>query len=200
MLEFLELNEIRYKKNAPEIFGNAFLAFSRLFIYWNERALEGTTDQDAGAQIRDGIKSVSRWGICPEVVWQYRNSNLYIAPPQVAYGLAAKHRIQTYAKISNMNAAKTCLASGYPFVFGFTVFQSFESDEVAATGIVPLPTDSDQAVGGHAVMACGYDDKSQMVIVRNSWGPNWGDGGYFYIPYNYIFNQSLADDMWTVRR
>jgi C1A family cysteine protease len=94
---------------------------------------------------------------------------------------------------------KGCLASGFPFVFGFTVYTSFESEEVAHTGIVPMPSEGEQALGGHAVVAVGYNDASKRFIVRNSWGVQWGQKGYFEIPYEYLINSDLADDFWTIK-
>ena len=91
---------------------------------------------------------------------------------------------------------KGCLASGYPFVFGFTVYESFESDQVAQTGHVPMPQAGEQVVGGHAVLAVGYDDSNQWFIVRNSWGPNWGMQGYFTMPYLYLLDPNLSGDFW----
>jgi len=98
-----------------------------------------------------------------------------------------------------LNTLKGCLASGYPFVLGITVYETFESDDVAKTGTVPLPKAKEKVVGGHAVLAVGYNDKTQQFIVRNSWGPKWGLRGYFMIPYGYLTNTNLADDFWTIR-
>jgi C1A family cysteine protease len=94
---------------------------------------------------------------------------------------------------------KGCLAAGFPFVFGFTVYESFESDEVAASGVVNMPGLLEQVVGGHAVMACGYSDGQERFIVRNSWGEDWGQAGYFTIPYVYLLSKNLSSDFWTLR-
>jgi C1A family cysteine protease len=91
---------------------------------------------------------------------------------------------------------KRALALGYPVIFGFTVYESFESEAVANTGRVPMPDPSEDLLGGHAVLAIGYT--SEHVIVRNSWGGNWGDGGYFYMPWAYLLDRNLADDLWLI--
>ncbi len=172
---------------------------SRLFIYYNERAIEGTVSSDAGAQIRDGIKSVAQWGDCPETEWPYVTSQFAVQPPQSCYDDASKHLALVYEGVNqDLNDLRGCLAAGFPFVFGFTVYSSFESDYVARTGQVPMPHWFERAIGGHAVMAVGYDDASSTFTVRNSWGPGWGDGGYFYFPYAYM-TSALSSDFWTIR-
>ncbi len=173
---------------------------SRLFIYYNERVLEGTVDSDSGAQIRDGIKSVARQGICPESLWPYKIAKFKIRPPEKCYVEALQHRVVLYQRLVPMlNQLRGCLASGYPFVFGFTVYESFELAEVAKTGHAPMPAPYEQAIGGHAVMAVGYDDSKQRFVVRNSWGARWGMKGYFTLPYAYVTSRQLADDFWTIR-
>ena len=173
---------------------------SRLFIYYNERVIEHTVAQDSGAMIRDGIKSVSKLGVCPEPEWPYDISKFAAKPPATAFKDALKYKAVSYTRLVQTAAQmKGCLASGYPFVFGFTVYESFESEEVAKTGVVPMPQASEKVLGGHAVLAVGYDDTTQRFIVRNSWGTGWGMKGYFTIPYAYVTDNNLADDLWTVR-
>lgn len=173
---------------------------SRLFIYYNERALEGTTASDSGAMIRDGIKAVAEQGSCPEPMWPYVEQNFAEHPPAQCYKTGKTHPAVQYSRVAqNMVQLKACLAAGYPFVFGFTVYESFESDQVAQTGIAPMPASSETAIGGHAVIAVGYDDASTRFIARNSWGTDWGMGGYFTIPYGYLTDNDLSDDFWTIR-
>jgi C1A family cysteine protease len=173
---------------------------SRLFIYYNERAIEGTVDSDSGAQIRDGVKSVADQGDCPEDLWPYDINKFTDKPSQNCYDNAVQHKAVQYQRvIRDLNQMKGCLASGYPFVFGFTVYQSFESQEVAQTGHASMPSSGEQAVGGHAVLAVGYDDSQNWFVVRNSWGTSWGMKGYFTLPYSYLLNANLADDFWTIR-
>jgi len=174
---------------------------SRLFIYYNERVIEHTVAQDAGAMIRDGIKSISKVGVCPETPdWPYDIAKFANKPPTKAFSDALKHKAVSYSRLTaTLPQLKSCLASGYPFVFGFSVYESFESQAVAESGVVPMPQSSEQQLGGHAVLAVGYDDSQQRFIVRNSWGTGWGMSGYFTMPYAYLTDNNLADDFWTVR-
>ncbi len=173
---------------------------SRLFIYYNERAMEGTINSDSGAMIRDGIKSVATQGVCPESEWPYIISQFAVKPPQKCYQDALAHKATLYQRITpTLSQMKGCLASGYPFVFGFVVYESFESDKVAQTGIVPMPQYGEQILGGHACLCVGYDDNQNRFLARNSWGPYWGMKGYFTIDYGYLTNSQLASDFWTIR-
>jgi len=176
---------------------------SRLFIYYNERVREGTVDQDSGARIRDGIKSVVKQGVCPEDEWPYSTDLDVVTekPPDQAYVDALQNKVIAYHRVTqNLRQMKGCLAEGYPFVFGFAVYESFESDEVARTGVVPMPDPNvEEQVGGHAVMAVGYDDSQQRFLIRNSWGADWGMDGYFTMPYAYLTDHQYSNDVWTIR-
>jgi C1A family cysteine protease len=173
---------------------------SRLFIYYNERDMEGTVNSDAGAQIRDGIKSVATLGAPPETDWPYNIAAFAQKPPDKAFSDAKQHLVVLYQRlVQEANTLKGCLASGFPFVFGFTCYESFESQTVATTGILPMPKSGEKVVGGHAVVCVGYDDTAQQFLIRNSWGNAWGLKGYFKMPYAYLTNQRLASDLWTIR-
>jgi C1A family cysteine protease len=173
---------------------------SRLFIYYNERVLEHTINEDAGAMIRDGIKSVAKEGAPHETLWPYDVAAFRTRPSPAAYKDAAKHRAILYARLTpTLEQLKGCLASGFPFVFGFSVYESFESQAVAKSGRAPMPTSKEKQLGGHAVLAVGYDDAVKRFTIRNSWGPKWGLAGYFTMPYAYLTDGSLADDFWTIK-
>jgi C1A family cysteine protease len=187
-LEFLEK-----KENLP------FADLSRLFVYYNERVIEGTVAQDSGAFLRDGIKSVAKQGVCPEPAWPYKIAAFAKKPTASCYKAAKKHKISSYNRLNTVDEMRACLADGYPFVFGFTVYDSFETAAVAKTGVVNLPKPNEKVVGGHAVAAVGYDDSKKRFLLRNSWGPNWGVQGYFTMPYAYLGDRNLSDDFWTVR-
>jgi C1A family cysteine protease len=173
---------------------------SRLFIYYNERVIEGTVNSDSGAQIRDGIKSVASLGVCPEPDWPYDIAKFAQKPPAKAFADALADKAVSYQSlVQDLNQMRGCLASGYPFVLGFTVYESFETQAVAQSGHAPMPAPGERVLGGHAVMAVGYEDAGQWFIVRNSWGGGWGMAGYFTLPYAYLVQSSLSSDFWTIR-
>jgi hypothetical protein len=180
--------------------GNVEFTPSRLFIYYNERAIEGTVNQDAGAQVRDGIKSVATLGAPPETDWPYDISKFASKPPAKAYSDAKQNLVALYARVAqNLSQMQGCLADGFPIVFGFTVYESFESAAVARTGVVPMPSSSESVLGGHCVVAVGYNDTQRRFIVRNSWGTDWGLKGYCTMPYEFLLNSQYANDFWTIR-
>lgn len=173
---------------------------SRLFIYYNERVMENSVDSDSGAMIKDGIKSVNKQGVCPEKMLPYVITKFANKPSRSCYTEALKHQVLSYHRVSrDLNQMRGCLADGYPFVFGFTVYESFESAGVARSGRLNMPKPSEKQMGGHAVMAVGYDHPAKRFIVRNSWGKSWGKKGYFTIPYEYLLETNLSDDFWTIR-
>jgi C1A family cysteine protease len=156
---------------------NTLLDFSRLFIYYNERVIEHTTEEDSGAMLRDGIKTLAKAGACPENEWPYDVTTFADKPSSKAYADALQYQITSYYRLLTLDQMKHTLANGFPFVFGFSVYESFESTYVAASGIVPLPLPTERLLGGHAVMAAGYDDAKEQFIIRNSWGQGWGEKG-----------------------
>ncbi|RAN74094.1 peptidase C1 [Bacillus sp. SRB_336] len=173
---------------------------SRLFIYYNERVIEGTVKSDSGAQIRDGIKSVAKTGVCDESLWPYDIAKFATKPNAACFKAAKSQRAIVYSRVGQtLSQLKGCLASGYPVVFGFTVYDSFESTEVATTGTVPMPAAGESVLGGHCVVAVGYDDAAQRFTIRNSWGDGWGKAGYATMPYAYLLSTSLANDFWMVK-
>ncbi|MEO6071280.1 MAG: C1 family peptidase [Chitinophagaceae bacterium] len=185
--------------------GHSTFMPSRLFLYYNERVPINTVGSDSGAFLRDGIKSLEKDGVCPEKEWSYDDDDAPGAkysqkPPQKCYKDALKSQITSYMRLThNLTSFKSCLAEKFPFVFGFTVYESFMGNEVRTTGIMPLPRPSEKVRGGHAVMAVGFDDAQQAVLVRNSWGTGWGIKGHFWMPYAYIADPHLCDDFWTIR-
>jgi C1A family cysteine protease len=173
---------------------------SRLFIYYNERAILGTVDEDSGAMLRDGIKTVAKQGGPHETLWPYVIARFRQKPAAVVYKDGTAHEAILYQRVrQSIDQLRGCLADGYPFVFGFSVYDSFESAAVAKSGKVPMPGPGEVLVGGHAVVAVGYDDAQRRFIVRNSWGTAWGMKGYCTMPYDYLLDPNLCDDFWTIK-
>jgi C1A family cysteine protease len=176
---------------------------SRLFVYYNEREMEGTVNQDSGAMIRDGIKSINAQGVCKEIpTWPYDISQFTVKPSKQAYTEAMLHQSLKYAKVfQDTTNIETRLSQGYPITCGIMVYSSFMSAE--KTGVVPMPKKVlgftlERLLGGHAIMLVGYDSIKRVFICRNSWGDKWGNKGYFTIPYDYILSSKLSSDFWTI--
>ncbi len=170
---------------------------SRLFVYAVERLKEGTFGQDGGAQMRTSIIVLCNYGVCPETTFPFVPAHIETKPPAECYKEAVQNMGKTYYKIPNPEGMKQSLADGNPFIFGIEVYSSFESQAVAATGVLPPPTNADQVLGGHALFCCGYNDETQYYTVLNSWSPEWGDHGYLYIPY-VVMHSDLVSDVFTV--
>lgn len=176
---------------------------SRLAIYYGARSIEGTVKQDAGAQIRDGIKTVVKMGASLEKLWPYVISKFKTKPPAAAMADAAKRKITSYMRLNTQNDRVQCLAAGFPFVFGFSVPASFESASMAKTGKMKWDT-TEHVIGGHCVVGVGYDLAKKVYVCRNSWGASWGLAdptrrGYFEMDMAYCDNPAAASDFWTVR-
>jgi len=122
-------------------------------------------------------------------------------PGDACFDTAKQHRSIANAAITqSIEQLKAALILGFPVVFGFTVYDSFEGNDVATTGNMPMPASGEKVLGGHAVALVGFNDDRKAFIVRNSWGASWGDHGYFYMPYEFIANPEYASDFWSVRK
>lgn len=183
--------------------GGYFHNLSRLYLYWHEREIEGTTTYDSGAYIRDGMKVLQKIGCPGESFFPYVESTFTQTPSAEAETNAKLHTITEYHRLDNNSPAqlKESLAAGNPVVMGIEIYESFESAEVGQNGgIVPMPDKvKEQLLGGHAILAMGYKHigDTEYIICRNSWGPDWGDKGYFYLPMDFIGR--YVSDLWTGR-
>ena len=172
---------------------------SRLFLYYNSRKLENNIPDDAGSTLATSIKALQKYGVCREKEWEYNIDKFAIEPPKSCYTNALQNTALQVKHIpTKINAMKNSLHNGYPFVVGFMVYDSFESETVSNTGYVPMPRlTKETLLGGHAAVCVGYDDNKKVWIMRNSWGKEWGDNGHFYLPYPYL-TKDFASDFWTI--
>ncbi|CAF2524381.1 unnamed protein product [Rotaria sp. Silwood2] len=177
---------------------------SRLFIYYNARVKGNDSEsiEDTGCSMTDAIEALEEFGTCLESIWPYDISHVNTRPNEQAYEQAKTLNINEALRVDiDLNEMKSCLAQGFPFVFGIELFSSF--DKATQTGVVPMPNpwnSSQKLHGSHAMLAVGYTDQSEAFIVRNSWGEDWGDQGYCYIPYDYMTNRDFCFDAWTIRK
>ncbi len=176
-----------------------FHDLSRLFVYYNERLAMGTVREDSGAMLRIGIKALKKQGVCRETLWPYNVARFAVKPSAACYAEAARHQVTAYQRLNTLSEMKTCLAMGLPFVFGFAVYEHVMSAAVKRTGKIRLPKPSERMVGGHAVMAVGYRERTRSLVFRNSWGTAWGRAGYGEIPYAYLESRNLSDDFWCIQ-
>lgn len=174
---------------------------SRLFLYYNSRAIEGTTASDEGAEIRNAIKSAAKYGYPSEDVWRYRLKEFTRKPPAAAYKKALKERVRRYERVSRrVSHFRKLLAERLPVVVGISIYESAYTDRATKTGVIPLPGRKEKLDGGHAILLVGYDDARKRFIFRNSWGTGWGAAGHGFLPYEYIEDAGLSDDFWVIKR
>ena len=173
---------------------------SRLFIYFNEREMMGNVEIDSGAHLRDGIKSLNSQGVCEEIIWPYDISKFKDKPTPECYKDALNHQAVTYERVvQTEDQLRGCLASGFPFVFGFAVYEFFESKEMAKTGVLKMPEKDEKMLGGHAVICISYDYSTKTFLIQNSWGRDFGQNGFFTMPFEYILHPQLAADFWAIK-
>lgn len=182
---------------------------SPLFTYYNERLMNNQVGSDAGAAIPDIFRASNEYGVCPESAWPYDVSKYTEAPPTAAYEAAKDLRAHIYAPLPQIldNLIGCIHRNLCPIDFGIVVYESFMTDAVAKTGIIPMPKSSEIAQGGHAIDLVGFNQTSQAIngipplhfILRNSWDTTWGAQGYGFLPFDYILSNELSSDFWMLR-
>ncbi|CAF3398712.1 unnamed protein product [Rotaria socialis] len=178
---------------------------SRLFIYYNARVKDEESDEninDSGCTVTSAIEALEEFGTCLESIWPYYKKRVNKCPNDEAFEAAENNKIVDALQINiNLHEMKSCLAQGFPFVFGLELYKSF--DKADEKGIVPMPKSRETkrgSHGSHAMLAVGYNDRAKSFTVRNSWGDDWGHQGYCYIPYDYMTDSDFCFDPWTVRK
>ncbi len=177
----------------------SMIDLSRLFIYYNSRVMDNTQNIDAGAHLYHAFNSMQINGCCLESMWPFYSNLLTLQPPISCYQAALCHctaQQDTQLDPNNLlSSIKLAIFNNLLPVIGILVYSSFESEEVAKTGMIPMPqVNSEQLLGGHALVVVGYDDNRSLVIVQNSWGSSWGDSGFGYLPYAFVSNPYLTSD------
>ena len=192
-----------------------YIDASRLFLYKITRNLLHWTG-DTGAFLRSTMGALVLFGVPPEEYWPYEISDFDIEPTAFCYAFAQNYQTLKYfrhdppgiAKNILLNQIKSYLAAGHPSMFGFTVYSSIS--QANKTGKIPYPCKGEKILGGHAIVAAGYDDKMKIknsgsckavttgaLLIRNSWGTDWGNEGYGWLPYEYVL-KGLAVDFWSI--
>jgi C1A family cysteine protease len=186
------------KSGCTGTFTVGFMDVSRLFIYYNARARDGMERNDGGCSIRSALKELNAKGYCWEKEWPYDWGKVNTRPVSMCYASAKDHAITEYNSLFTVTDMMACLADGYPFVIGLSIYESFEGSKARITGVIKMPSPKESSLGGHAVLCIGYNKKTERFLMKNSWGAGWGDGGYFTIPFEYVAGYGM--DAWTIRK
>ena len=151
--------------------------------------------QDCGGTISGAVGVLAKTGAAPEELWPYDIAKFAEKAPAAAYAACPEFKFKSTKQLAGLEDVKATLAKGRTVAFGFKVYESFK--KIGADGVMPVPAASEKLLGGHAVLAVGYDDAKKALIVRNSWSTKWGDKGYFYMPYQCAGDPGTSTDFWT---
>ncbi|KOP27269.1 hypothetical protein AMR41_06945 [Hapalosiphon sp. MRB220] len=192
-----------------------YIDASPLFLYKVTRNLM-QREGDSGASVRDTMKTMVAFGVCPEQYWTYNEDKFDEEPTSFCYSFAENYKTLKYFRLDYgqisrytlLSQVKVLLASEFPCIFGFTLYNSVYDEVNVLKGHIPLPNAQDKVLGGHTVVAVGYHDRKVIknsdgkqtngaLLIRNSWGTEWGQGGYGWLPYDYIIN-GLTADWWSL--
>lgn len=175
---------------------------SRLYIYYFSRLIENNTEIDSGCEIRSVMKAVAKYGACDEYLIPYNIENFKTRPSEfcIKKGLSKIKNFRYLSVDQELINIKNCIYQGYPIILGIELYESSEYTENLKSGFIPLPDIyNEKYLGGHCILLVGYNDQKKEFCFLNSWGVDVGDNGYFYISYNYLLNNNLAMDFWTIR-
>ena len=192
-LEFLEIRA-----------GQPYVDLSRMFVYYNARWYDGTTGIDSGAYIMSMMKTLESMGVCAEVTWPYDIGRYAAQPHFKAVREGYVHRIRKHLRVGSgrmgdvpHDEIEALLRIEQPIIFGMTVDEAYSRSP--GSGLVDMPASSRVKPGAHAQLIVGADFDRKLYIVRNSWGADWGDGGYVYVPFAYLDASDAAEFATAVR-
>lgn len=171
-----------------KLYSDRFIDLSRLFVYYNARLYDNLVDEDVGAYMRDGIKAVKEYGVCSEQLWPYNVQKFSTAPGVDCYIEAKNRIIRRYYRVRSSEDVVNAVNENYPVVISMSVYNSFYDLELPGRAVLALPQLWEEMIGGHAVCIVGYDLAKKQFTCRNSFGLDWGDQGYFYMPFSYVTN------------
>jgi len=205
------MQSIRYATDIEQ-YPNFTYRLCRLAGYWKERLAEGQNPsdmQDSGANAMDGLSILEREGICDESLWPYNDQNGEVPPPSSCFepSNCLPHRAHQVGTIANpdapreqiLAAIKQAITNNVPVITGIAVYSSFESPTVARNGEVPMPSPGEQFLGGHCITITGVDEINKRLELVNSWGAQWGQHGFCYLPFDYIKPQLMYDFVAVTR-
>jgi C1A family cysteine protease len=183
-----------YELCVNRMYPEYFTHLSRLFLYYNARVEYGIIEEDEGMFLKDGLKSLSKFGICTEELWPYNPENFTVQPTEECYEDAKKRKISKYQKLISIYYMTQVLNYNKPVVFGMQIYDSFMNlnDRIST---VTFPSRKEKSLGGHAMCMVGYDLNKKLFLAKNSFGTDWGDKGYCWIPFDYIRQEGY--DIWT---
>jgi C1A family cysteine protease len=171
-----------------------FQDLSRLFVYYNARLLDDLIDFDSGVTLKSGVKALHQYGVCAEEIWPYLTNKFNVMPSYHSYLDAESRCIDRYSRVETINDTIQIINDGYPVITGIEVFGDFDNVGITSSPILSMPFSNTESTGSHAVVIVGYDNDQEYFICRNSFGKDWGDKGYFYMPYTYA--NSYIWDSW----
>ena len=176
---------------------------ARLFLFYNSRAADNSIDKNTGVSLRVALKAMNDFGVCKEFLWPYEEKNFKLKPTPASYRAALGNNVCKYEKLKqDIHQLRACLKSGFPILFLMEIYPSFLGKE-SRRGMMVIPTEAEIESSkplSHAVLAVGYDDTTERIIVLNSWGVEFGAKGYFFMPYKYIIDKKRTCDFWKIER
>jgi C1A family cysteine protease len=187
-----------YELTVKRIYPDRFTELSRLFVYYNSRVIDNTTGEDVGAYLRSTLAAVKHQGICTEKLWPYNVDLFNVQPPAECYQDAAQRTITNYQSLDTLDDVLDALNQNKPVIIGLTVYDSFNQVD-RYDPVIKMPSRSELGQGGgHAMTAVGYDLNRRQILVKNSFGTDWGTMGYGWLPFDYVSTEGFENWIFDI--